>query len=331
MLSTQILCQQPVFRDGVLLIFKDTTAEIRDRHSGFSLTIDPEIKDDLTQFLKLLQTGGLSPEQLSQACPKIAEDIPDLLRLFSDRNLLGETQREIASQGLTGRQLYRELCRFCDRLKRRFPPSSFSQKMVDGTISVNQLLGYVLESYHVTHLCPRLLAPALANYESKITHQLLQEFYVSEVNHDRLLESSLKSVNITTDQLEWMQPLPMTFAVCSTLGVFSQQHPLSFKAALMLFEEDEPQFHELFEQRCRDLGLPTEFYRPILLHAQINEDVAHQEITEHLLAEVVYVSPEEQLLVKKNMANLMESMVLRTHEILNYYGNSDSIIPRCFE
>ncbi len=324
MLSTQILYQQPVFRDGVLLSFKDSAVEIRDRHSGFSLTIDPDIKDDLTKFLKLLQTGGLSPEKLSQACPKITEDIPELLNLLSDRNLLQETQ------GLTGKQFYRELCRFSDRLKRRFPPSNFSQKMADGTISVNQLLGYVLESYHVTHLCPRLLAPALANYESKITHKLLQEFYVSELNHDRLIESSLKSVNITADQLEWMQPLPMTFAVCSTLGVFAQQHPLSFKAALMLFEEDEQQFHELFEQQCRDLGLPTEFYRPILLHAQINEDGAHQEITEHLLAEVVYVSPEEQLLVKKNMANLMESMVLRTHEILNYYGNPDSIIPRCF-
>ncbi len=331
MLSTQILYQQPVFRDGVLLIFKDTAVEIRNRHSGFSLTIDPEIKDDLTKFLKLLQTGGLSPEQLSQACGSIAEDIPELLRLFSDRHLLEETQREITSKGLTGRQFYRELCRFCDRLKRRFPPSNFSQKMADGTISVNQLLGYVLESYHVTHLCPRLLAPALANYESKITHKLLQEFYVSELNHDRLIESSLKSVDISADQLEWMQPLPMTFAVCSTLGVFAQQHPLSFKAALMLFEEDEPQFHQLFEQQCSDLGLPTEFYRPILLHAQINEDGAHQEITEHLLAEVVYVSPEEQLLVKKNMANLMESMVLRTHEILNYYGNPDSIIPRCFK
>ena len=122
----------------------------------------------------------------------------------------------------------------------------------------------------------------------------------------------------------------MTFAVCSTLGVFAQQHPLSFKAALMLFEEDDPRFHELFEQQCQNLGLPPEFYRPILLHAQINEDGSHAEITKLLLAEVAYVSPEEQLLVKKNLVTLMESMVLRTKAILDYYGNPNSIIPRCF-
>jgi hypothetical protein len=30
------------------------------------------------------------------------------------------------------------------------------------------------------------------------------------------------------------------------LAVLAKQHPLSFKAALMLFEEDDKRFHELF-------------------------------------------------------------------------------------
>ena len=327
---TQVLYQQPIFKNGVLLKFKDTAVEIRCRQSGFSLTIEPEIKTDIIQFLQLLQLGGLSPEQLSHACPELAPDISELLTLLSDRGFLQETQHKKTPQGLTGSQFYRELCRFLDSLKKRFPPSGFSQKMADGTIAANQLIGYVLESYHVTHLCPRLLAPSLANYESKVTRKLLQEFYVSELNHDRLVENSLKSIDITISQIESMQPLPMTFAVCSSLGVFAQQDPLSFKAALMLFEEDDPRFHQLFKEQCQALGLPSEFYRPILLHAQINEDGSHAEITKLLLAEVPYVSPEEQLLVKKNMVNLMECMVLRTQEILDYYGNSDRPIPRCF-
>ncbi|HEY9766889.1 MAG TPA: hypothetical protein V6C71_00075 [Coleofasciculaceae cyanobacterium] len=127
-----------------------------------------------------------------------------------------------------------------------------------------------------------------------------------------------------------MQPLPMTFAVCSNLGVFARQHPLSFKAALILFEEDDKQFYELFQRQCRVLDLPPEFDRPILLHARINEEGAHDHLTEFLLAEVPYVLSEEQLVVKKNMAVLMESMVLRTHEILDYYGDVNNIIPRCF-
>ena len=53
-------------------------------------------------------------------------------------------------------------------------------------------------------------------------------------------------------------------------------------------------------------------------------------ITKILLAEIEYVSPEEQLLVKKNIAILMESMVLQTKAILDYYDNPDNPIPRCF-
>ena len=131
-------------------------------------------------------------------------------------------------------------------------------------------------------------------------------------------------------QLETMQPLPMTFTVCATLGVFARQHPLSFKSALMLFEEDDPVFHELFEQRCQALKLPADFYRPVLLHAHINEEGEHDQITADLLSEVSYVSSEEQQLIKKNMTLLIESMILRTYEILDYYDHPDNSIPRCF-
>lgn len=327
---TKVLFKQPLFKEQVFLQFKDTEVEIRYRGQGCSITIEPEYQQETVQLLRLLQIGGMSPEQFGQACPGLIEEIPELLTEFDRRGMLTETQREVTFHDVTGCQFYRELYRFINRLKRQFPDSPFSRKMADGTIARNQLIGYALESYHVTHLCPRLLAPSLANYESPATQKLLQEFFVSELHHDRLIENSLKSVGIEGEQLQRIQPLPMTFAVCSTLAVFAKQHPLSFKAALMLFEEDDKRFHELFKERCQALELPSEFYKPILLHAGINEEGGHEDITGILLAEVPYVSPEEQLVVKKNLGILMESMVLRTSEILDYYGNPNNIIPRCF-
>jgi hypothetical protein len=330
MTLTKALFQQPLFKDRVFFQFKGAEVEIHHHDQACSITIPPEYQQEVVKLLRLLQIGGLSLEQLGQACPGIREDIPELLTEFDRRGMLSETRREVTSHGVTGCQFYRELYRFLERLKRQFPSSPFSQKMADGTIARNQLIGYALESYHVTHLCPRLLAPSLANYESPATQKLLQEFFVSELHHDRLVEKSLKSVGIENEQLERMQPLPMTFAVCSTLAVFAQQHPLSFKAALLLFEEDDKTFHELFKQQCQALGLTSEFYQPMLLHAGINEEGGHKDLTGVLLAEVPYVSPEEQSVVKQNLAILMESMVLGTNEILDYYGNPNNLIPRCF-
>ncbi|MBW4613244.1 MAG: pyrroloquinoline quinone biosynthesis protein PqqC [Desmonostoc vinosum HA7617-LM4] len=330
MIVTQTLLQQPLFKKGVILNFRDNEVEIRYLDQGCSIAIPPEYYEETNQLFKLLQIGGLSLKELAQACPELQEDIPDLLMDFERRGFLIETQSKIESHGVSGQQFYRELYRFLEYLKAQLPPSLFSQKMADGTITKEQLIGYALESYHVTHLCPMLLAPSLANYESATTQKILRDFYVSELHHDRLIENSLSSVGIKPEQLKKMQPLPMTFAVCSSLGVFAYQHPLTFKAALLLFEQDDKMFHELFKQQCHAKELPTEFYKPMLLHAGINEEGEHEDITRLLLAEISYVSPQEQLTVKKNMAILMESMVKRTHEILDYYGNSDNEIPRCF-
>lgn len=330
MLLTKSLFKQPLFKEQLFFRFKDTEVEIFNRTQGCTISLEPQYKEETIQLLRLLQTGGMTPAELEQACPSIKKNIPELLIEFERRDLLIETKRKVTSEMMSGEQFYRDLCRFSDRLKYKFPPSPFSQKMIEGTITRNQLIGYALESYHVTHLCPRLLAPSIAKYESPVTQQILQDFFVSELHHDRLIENSLNSVGIQLEQLQQMLPLPMTFAVCSTLGVFAQQHPLSYKAALMLFEQDDPSFHQLFKQQCQVLGLPTEFYQPILLHASINEDGGHEDLTKILLAEVPYVSPEEQLLVKKNMAVVLESMVNRTHEILDYYENTDNPVPRCF-
>ncbi|MBW4641946.1 MAG: pyrroloquinoline quinone biosynthesis protein PqqC [Goleter apudmare HA4340-LM2] len=327
---TKVFFQHPQFKDQVFFQFQETEIEIHYRHQACSISVPSEDHESTVQLLRILQIGGFSLEQLGQAYPGIQEDIPELLAEFSRRGFLVESETEKNAMGMTGAQFYRELYRFINILKRQFPPSLYSQKMADGTITKEQLIGYALESYHVTHLCPRLLAPSLANYELSKTQKLLQEFFVSELHHDRLISNSLISVGITPDQLETMQPLPMTFAVCSSLGVFASQHPLSFKAALLLFEEDDKSFHELFTKACQAKDLPTNFYKPIQLHAGINEEGGHEEITRVLLAEIPYVSPEEQLLVKKNLRILMESMVLRTHEILDYYQDSNHIIPRCF-
>lgn len=331
MLLTNFSLGRPLFKDQLFFRYKDNEVVIFNRTQGCSISLESEYKVEILQLLRLLQIGARTPQELEQACPNIKENIPELLLNFKRRDLLIETQSKVTSEMMSGDRFYHDLCRFVDRHKQKFPASPFSQRMIDGTITKYQLIGYALESYHITHMCPRLLAPSIAKYESPATQQILQDFFVSELHHDRLIKNSLTSVGIQLEQIRRMQPLPMTFALCSSLGVFAQQHPLSYKAALMLFEQDDPSFHQLFKQQCDALGLPSGFYQPILLHASINEDGEHGDITKILFAEIPFISPEEQLLVKKNMAILLESMVKRTHEILYYYGNTDNSIPRCFD
>ncbi len=330
MVFVQTKLQKPCFKDRVFIKFQEQGIELHYNTKNCLIEIPQENQPETYQFFQLLQRGGLSITQLAQACPTLKEEISELIAGFEQRGMLTETPTSKRSDWMSGYQFYQDLTQFLQRFNRNLPPSLYTQKMQEGTISRNQLIGYVLESYHVTHLCPSLLAPALTKSESLETRKLLREFFASELHHDRLIENSLKSVGITATQLEQMQPLPMTFAVCTSLAVFAQQHPLSFKAALLLFEIHDQPFHQLFKQLCEALELPASFVDPILLHAKINDDGDHEHITETLLSEIAFVSPEEQLLVKKNMVILIESMMKRTEEILDYYGNSNNPLPRCF-
>jgi hypothetical protein len=323
----RVSAERPRLKDGLVVEYTAVGVEMREGQQGIAIAVPPEDQPETQQLLRCLQAGGFSRQDLAEACPTLEGQIVPLLDAFEAKGWLMTAPGD---RPLSGRQFSRELSRFLARLKQQFPPSRMAEQMMAGSITRSQLVGYVLESYHVTHLCPRLLAPALCQFESAPTQALLQDFFTSELKHDQLVENSLKSVGITSAQIHTMQPLPMTFAVCSTLGVLARRHPLSFKSALVLFEEDDKAFHQLFKQCCENLGLPAAFYKPILLHAHINEDGEHEQITEMLLDEVAYISIEEQQLVKQNLTTLLTSMVLRTHEIMDYYGDPSNRVPRCF-
>lgn len=99
--------------------------------------------------------------------------------------MIQETQAQIITQPMTGLHFYRELLRFLQRWQEHIVHPTAFKKMSEGTITREQLIGCALEAYHVTHLCPRLLAGSLTKQETSHTYRLLQEFFVSELHHDR--------------------------------------------------------------------------------------------------------------------------------------------------
>jgi hypothetical protein len=257
--------------------------------------------------------------------------VAEVLSALDSLGLLTETSLPEPAGVVSGRQLYRELRRFADRLYDRVIEGRFHRAMTFGGITRNQLVGYALEYYHLVRQAPRVLAPALAKEEPGELPGLLQDFLASELHHDRMLETSLKAVGITREQLRRMQPLPATFALIASIGAYAAQNPLTFKAMLYLFEEPSPEFNEAFAEACQAEGLPDAFVRPILAHAQLNDEGDHGDISAQLLAEVPVVGPEEQHTVRKHLAIVIETLAQQEKEILEYYGRPDALVPRIFD
>jgi hypothetical protein len=125
------------------------------------------------------------------------------------------------------------------------------------------------------------------------------------------------------DVLSAHTPLPATFSLGASLGVYSRQHAVSFKACLFLFEEGNGEFIDAFDNCCMKLGLPQAFYEPLRRHAGLNDEFDHGDISRLLLQELPIVDPETSAIVKQNVSVLIETLVQQEEQIMAHYGASN--------
>jgi hypothetical protein len=284
----------------------------------------------VSRLLTQLENGGLTTGDLAAQSPEIAEQIPALLADFDRLRLLVESDPIPVDGTRSGTQLYREVLRIADRVAGRLAKSAFYTALRDGVATRQQLIGYGLEYYWIVKTAPGIIGPALAVAHSADERALIQDFLKSELGHDKFLGEALTSVGVTPEELEAHQPLPTTFTLGASLGVYARQHPISFKASLFLFERAQPAFIDAFDDRCRALGLPETFYLPLREHADLNSEYDHADISRSLMALEHAIDLENCVVVKRHVSLLVETLIQQEEQILTYYGQAHKRIPRIF-
>lgn len=271
------------------------------------------------RFFELLAGDQPPAGELRAAFPGDENEWQELLAALDEQGMLAEGM-EAPAGGTTGVGAYPPLRRFADQIRETVRSPLFTA-LEDGSVTREQLIGYAIEYWHITHLCPRAVAPVLARDDFGVgTWQKLMSFYMTERNHDRMLEKSLKAVGVTREQLLRAQPLPATTAIMAAIGVHAYQFPLALIAVLFPMEDPEPEFLELFVRRARELGLPEAFIKPIVDHSDVNGDEAHDAVTLDILADFPFVSEEEIRECGKAVADIIEQRARLDAEIMQWYA-----------
>jgi hypothetical protein len=321
---------KPRFRDNVSTVVHLNEVELSLGARRCSFEFSTTERDAVSRLISDLESGGFTPAELQTRASEIAEQIPSLLIDFDRLRLLIDSDSEAADKTLSGAQLYREVRRLGDRLVRRIAKSVFYTSLLNGQATRQQLIGYALEYYWIVKSAPGLIAPALASARSAQERTLLVDFLESELGHDSFLRTSLESVGLTPIEIENHVPLPTTFCLGASLGVYARQHPLSFKACLFLFEEARPEFVDAFDNHCRALDLPAAFHAPLRQHADINTDYNHEDISRALMQLENAVDSETCTVVKRHVSLLIETLIQQEDQILSYYGRLSAPVPRLF-
>jgi pyrroloquinoline quinone (PQQ) biosynthesis protein C len=322
--------RMPKFRNAVHAVVGPTEAEIFMGASQCAFEFPQGDAEEVSRLLSHLESGGLTIRDLTSHSPGIAEQIPGLLAEFDRLRLLVDSDSGAGHGTRSGVQLYREVLRLADRVTGRLAKSAFYKALLEGRASRQQIIGYGLEYYWIVKAAPGIIGPALSMAHCVEERALLQDFLKSELGHDKFLGEALTTVGVTPEQLEAHQPLPTTFALGASLGVYARQHLLSFKASLFLFERAQPAFIDAFDDRCRALGLPEAFYLPLREHADLNSEYDHADISRSLMALEHAVDSETCVVVKRHVSLMVETMIQQEEQILSYYDQHRDRIPRIF-
>lgn len=320
----------PKFRDNTHLKIDSDQVEIRRGSTQCTFEIHSDERHAVSVLLENLLSGNLTEDELKEQSPEIAEKISSLLDELYDLRFLSESNQHLSTFVVSGVQLYREVLRMADRLINRSSKSRFYRALVEKSATRDQLIGYALEYWWIVNSAPAIIGSALAAANSFAEQTQLQDYLNSELGHDKFLAKALKSVGITDVQLAQHEPLPSSFSLSAALGVYARQHPLSFKACLFLFERAQPEFIAAFEKRCQELDLSAEFFGPLSLHADINEDYKHGDISRTLLEFNHAVDLESASVVKRHVFIMVETLIEQESEILDFYGRPSALIPRIF-
>lgn len=318
--------RRPALRQGVE--WTGTQDGSRFIYLGGIRFIEWEFDEDRTakfhEFIALLAEGTRTGRELIASFPGTEDEFNEMMVALDEQGMLRDAHF-IPESGMSGVTAYSWLRRYADHV-RNGVRSPLYEALAEGSITQEQLIGYAIEYWHITHLCPRALAPALARDNLSVcVWQKLMNFYLTEHNHDRIMEKSIKAVGITREQLLQTQPLPATLAIMASLGVYAYNFPLALIATLFPMEEPEPEFLELFRAKCADLGLPGSFVKPIVDHSNVNEDGEHEGVTLDLLTNFSFISDEELQECGKAVADIIEQRARLDWEIMAWYGNKGGL------
>jgi hypothetical protein len=321
---------KPVLRRGAQVFLDDTELRLTYHERTCTLSFPPEGRTTVVELIGALQTGGCTQAELIDRMPTIAQELPSILEELDELHLLTDSAACAPDGLISGRQLYREIRRACANYEQPHVEGAFYTALQDGMLSRREVIGYALEYLWFVRSAPALIAPAITTAVHPAQRRLLESFLASEMGHDEYLVCALGAAGIDTRNLELVQPLPTTFSLGASLGVYAVQDPLSMYAALFLFERPQTKFVTAFERCCASLGLGEAFCLPLRQHAQLNDDGHHQDISANLLDLVPVVDPETGSVVKKHIIVLLETLYRQDQEILTYYGNTALPLVRYF-
>ncbi|MGZ0049313.1 iron-containing redox enzyme family protein [Brevibacillus gelatini] len=323
---SRIYVQKPKLREGCEVIYKNDYLIITYRGDQFELYPQEESScDEIATLLNLLD-GTKTIEELVTL--NQAKGFMNTLKLIEvlDENCLLREGKKVEIKGKTGLEFIMDLEDLHRIWERSLGETTLSKLFYKGEAPLEMVIGWGFEYYHITKRAHDCITPAIAKAHGALREQML-EFFHEEYRHDKLLLKSLTSLGYSEQEIINSIPHAYTAAISNALAKWAHTDLLTFMAVLFIMEGTNLDGQEYMDTLAL-YDLPDDFIRYQGVHSDINIQGDHGNVTRDFFALVDYISPEEQLRVKKNILMFEQLRIRQEETFWESFQKEKNEIPR---
>lgn len=305
---------KPKFKQGVQFLIGDKTSVFSYGDVSFDIDCNEAAAQQLERLCDNL-TLGFEMERIGEKFPEFKDHAVEIIKTLDRFGFTVEAAHVDVSQSISGKLFWEQIESASFRVKEKLNPKFYAY-LKSENVTRDALIAYVIEYLHVVKAGPKIIAAALPHARHPNVENIMTRFFKSELGHEKMILDSLSAVGITEEMVSQELPSAEVFSLISTYQVLAAQDFLSFISLVFLLEDPADEFHAAFVDACRRVGMPEGFWKPIVQHAEINDDGDHGSISKELLFYVDALSFEEKNNVLKHLVNVLENIVALENRIM---------------
>jgi len=187
--------------------------------------------------------------------------------------------------------------------------------------------GMVIENWHFLFRESYFDAPVLSYVPNTAVRLLLNQFFSEEYGHDEILLRALNFIGLSRDDMRDAIPLPETMGLCNALAHWAHSDPLFFFTTLGLLE-GQGMKQDSFIAACERSGLPEGLVGPLKIHANINANAAHGNLTRAIFREIPVIDETTATRLKRQVRLFVELYDNFYTGVWRYYTSDGPLLRR---
>ena len=320
----------PIFKESAIVDKSDPNL-VNITYMGNMYTLRDAAAEIFTDLQGML-TGENAIEDIANKTPYSVDKIDSFIKSLSRCHLV--SIRGAESKLITGLEFYDYHRRYCTEWLKEIYEHPFWDKVVNGTATDPQIIGFAFEKYHYIEGAHEHMGIAAANATPEMMPHLSKHF-CEEYTHGDIYMSGLAKIYDNETVLKSI-PLPSTRALINYLNEAAATDSFAYYAAnefLQMTENDEEEnssydaVDDFYNKMIEHYPYTKPLVRSFIAHTQLDQKLGHDNAFYDMCKDVPPLTLRQVGQVMETVRGIVDALKIFMDGIDTFYINFNEI-PR---